>query len=154
MYIACKVFYLVRLVIYWLLGILRFFSKPGSRIIVPVLLIGLAYEWRPELHKLLARIAWELDRSFRPDAVDLDVTLAALLLPATCSYVIVSKVLAVLLGAFPVATRPLPPLRRMKAPKQDTRPVVVRVVVPPLRRGEHGARHQKPASDTAVVGRA
>ena len=132
---ALKVtFYLVRLAIYRQLGVLRFFSKPGSRIIIPVLLIGLTLLLRPGLHDALRFLAWMWNPYYRPEWIALDLVLVGLLTALIYAYVLASRALAVVLGAFPVAKRPLPPLRRLKETKQEIRPAVVRVVVPRLRR--------------------
>ena len=54
---------------------------------------------------------------------------------AACGYVILSRMLSGVLGTFPPITRPLRPIRRLSAHRRPIRPVVVRQVVPRLRRG-------------------
>lgn len=134
MHFAKLTWYLARLAVYRQLGFLRFFSKPGSRIIVPVLLIVLAVLARPVLHDFL-RLVWAANNPYtRLEPLAMDVMLLLPLALLIYAYVLASRALAVVLGAFPVAKRPLPPMRRLKPTKVDIQPAVVRVVVPRLRR--------------------
>jgi hypothetical protein len=61
-----------------------------------------------------------------------DVALALCVIVASCVYVCLSKLLTVLLGAFPVVTRPLRPLKPLKAANRVIRSMRVSVVVPRL----------------------
>ena len=134
MYALRMLFYLARLVVFRLLGILRFLSKPGSRFIVPVFLIGVLLLLRPDLHILMRIIAWHLDRSLRPEWFVLDAVLVLVAVVLIYAYVASSRLLAVILGAFPMAKRPLPPMRRLVPTKVEIQPAVVRIAVPALPR--------------------
>jgi hypothetical protein len=61
-----------------------------------------------------------------------DAVLISVLIAATFVYAVASKLLTLLLGAFPVVTRPLRPLRPLKAPSSVRKPARLRVVVPSL----------------------
>lgn len=133
-------FYQVRLTFYAAYGGVRFFAKPGSRVLVPAGAAVAAVLWRPELHAALdeALAAHSPGPAF--DTLFLDALLGVAWLLLTVAYYLASRLLAVILGAFPPLTRPLPPLRRLKPKETVIRPAVVRVVVPPLRR----SRSQEP----------
>jgi hypothetical protein len=62
----------------------------------------------------------------------LDVALGLCVIVASCVYMCLSKLMTLLLGAFPVVTRPLRPLKPLKAVTRVIRPARVRIVVPPL----------------------
>lgn len=139
-------FYQVRLTIYAAYGVVRFFGKPGSRVLVPAASAVAAVLWRPELHAALdeALAARSPGPSF--DSLLLDALLGIGWLLLTGAYYLASQLIAVILGAFPPLTRPLPPLRRLKPKETVIRPAVVRVVVPPLTR----RRSQEPPPWRAV----
>ena len=66
--------------------------------------------------------------------VFLDTILALVFVLAACVYVALSRLLVLLLGAFPPVVRPLRPLRRPTLRLRSIRPVVVRLAVPRLPR--------------------
>lgn len=127
-------FYLVRLAIYAVYGVVRFFTKPGSRVLVPTGAITAAVLWRPELHAELDN--WIFTYSPGPpiEPLFLDALLGMGWLLLTVTYYLASRLLALILGAFPPLSRPLPPMRRLKPKETVIAPAVVRVVVPPLPR--------------------
>jgi len=90
--------------------------------------------WRPRLHVVLedALATYSTGPAFDPLFLDALLVVAWLLL--TAAYYLASKLLALILGAFPPITRPLPPVRRLKPKETTITPAVVRVVVPPLPR--------------------
>lgn len=128
-------FYLVCLSLHAAYGVVRFFTKPGSRVIVPIGVAAVALLQRPQLH--MAAADWYA-RTVQPDAplepLLLDVLLGLGWLLLTVAYYLASQLLALILGAFPPVTRPLPPMRRLKPKETVIVPAVVRVVVPPLPR--------------------
>ena len=75
-------FYLFRLWIYWLLGIFRFFAKPGSRVLVPLLLIVAAWFARPQLHQAIAEQARRIDAGYQPESGLLDAASVVVVLLA------------------------------------------------------------------------
>lgn len=127
-------FYLLALTLYATYGVVRFFTKPGSRVIVPTGAAVAAVLWRPDLHAELedALATYSTGPAFDPLFLDVLLGMGWLLL--TVAYYLASKLLALILGAFPPVTRPLPPLRRLKPKETTITPAVVRVVVPPLPR--------------------
>ena len=132
MYLARLLWYLTQLTLYNLYALLRFFSKPGSRVLMPVVALAVALlmerEW---LHSQLD--AWISAHDPRPpDALFMDVLIVIIWTVCAALYQVLSRSLAVLLGAFPPLVRPLPPQRRLKTTKKAHKPVVVREVVPPL----------------------
>lgn len=139
-------FYLLALTLYATYGVVRFFTKPGSRVIVPTGAAIAAVLWRPRLHVALedALATYSTGPAFDPLFLDALLVVAWLLL--TVAYYLASKLLALILGAFPPVTRPLPPLRRLKPKETTITPAVVRVVVPPLPR----RRAQEPPPWRAV----
>jgi hypothetical protein len=84
-----------------------------------------------------------------------DAVLLFALVAAAFVYAVASRLLALVLGAFPPVVRPLRPLRRLRASKRAIRPVVVRVAVPKLakrkrptkRRGELLRVEHRPVSE-------
>lgn len=66
---------------------------------------------------------------------------------ATCVYLALSRLLTLLLGAFPPVARPLRPLRRLRSKSRCVRPVAVRIAVPRLRE-----RQTALASETVLPG--
>jgi hypothetical protein len=128
------IFYLVRRVLAVVYGLLEFLSKPGSRLIVPVAAIGLAYSFRPQLHRVLFPYVLALDGWQQPDPLLLDAVALLGITIALCVYVLLSRALALVLGAFPPMGKPLPPLRRLKVKQRPLRPVIVSIRVPKLPR--------------------
>ena len=124
--------YVFRLALYTALGVVRFIGKPGSRVVVPGVLIALAFLLRPDVHATLAQQARSFDAGYQPESGLLDVAAIIAVLAAILTYVLASRILAVTLGAFPMPMRPLPPQRRLKATKTEIKPAVVRLAVPPL----------------------
>jgi hypothetical protein len=126
--------YLVRRVLSVLYGLLAFVGKPGSRIIVPVVAVALAYLMRPYVHAVLTPYALEFDPTERPDPLLLDGIAVAAIVIGACAYVLLSRAVGLVLGAFPPLTRPLPPLRRIRLKARPVKPVVVSLKVPKLPR--------------------
>lgn len=134
LYLAQWVGYLIRLLLSWAYGVLQFISKPGSRLIVPVITAPILFVTREQLYPQVEAFLREIDFQTTPDPLLFDALLAVGFTLAACGYVILSRLLAIVLGTFPPITRPLPPVRRLYVGRRAIRPVVVRQVVPPLRR--------------------
>ena len=145
------VLFLLRRILSFGYGILQFVSKPGSRYIVPIGIAALLYQARPWLHAyftgFIAGMRGEPDvvswaqrtasRAYYGYEVDpwiLDTIVFALFVIACGLYVLLSRALTVLLGAFPKMTRPLRPLRRLEPTAQNIRSAVVKIAVPKLPR--------------------
>lgn len=132
-------FYLFRLLIYRAFGVLHFFGKPGSRLIIPGLIAALAFLARPYWHEVITGQLRTADPGLEPETAVLDVVLFVSTALLCLAYAIGSKLFALILGAFPLAQRPLPPQRKIKVetPKTEEASAMVRIVVPPLpkRRG-------------------
>lgn len=126
--------YAFRLIVYAVQGVLRFISKPGSRIIVPVAIIAFAFLARQTMHQAISGQAQRIDAGYQPESGLLDAATVITVVVAIIAYVLASRILAVTLGAFPVAMRPLPPQRKLKPTKTAITSAPVRVVVPPLPR--------------------
>lgn len=144
-HLARVLWFLFRLVLYYGTAWLRFFTKPGSRLIVPLVLAGAAFLWRPEWHDYLTATLRAADPGYEPEAALLDTVMVALLLGACLAYVIASKLLAVLLGAFPLPSHPLYPQRPLEAPTQAISGAPVRIIVPPLPRQKAAAKQRSAA---------
>jgi hypothetical protein len=141
MSVIYTLFYLVRWLIFlirWVLalayGLVTFFSKPGSRFILPVLAAAVTYAFLPMLHAKLHPVLLPYNIGDPLESWVADGILALGLVVATAAYVIASRILAVVLGAFPPIIRPLPPMRRLRVKARVIVPAVVRLVVPPLPR--------------------
>ena len=134
LYLAQWVVYLIRLLFAWAYSLLQFVSKPGSRLIVPVVAAPILFVMREELYPQVDAFLRAIDFQTTPDALLFDALLAIGFTLAACGYVILSRLLAIVLGTFPPITRPLPPVRRLSVGQRAIRPVVVRQVVPRLRR--------------------
>lgn len=132
MHTARFAWYLFRLALYNGAGFLRFVSKPGSRVIFPLVLIALAFLLRAPLHSMMAAEARLADPGYQPESVVLDGGIVVFVIALSILYALTSKLLALMVGAFPVAMRPLPPQRKLSPTKTEIKPAVVRVVVPPL----------------------
>jgi hypothetical protein len=128
------VLFVIRLALYYVYGLLRFFSKPGSRILVPLALIVAALLTRPALHIVITYQLRTFDPGFEPESWLLDTLLALSVLVVIVAYRLGSRILAIMLGAFPPPLRPLPPMRRLEPTDTKITPAVVRVAVPPLPR--------------------
>lgn len=134
MFLGRFAFFLFRLLIYRNLGLLHFFSKPGSRLIIPALLVAAAIFARTLWHELITGQLRLADPGLEPEIGVLDVVLVVVVVVASVAYVILSKLLAIILGAFPVPVRPLAPLRKLEPTKTEITPAVVRISVPRLPR--------------------
>lgn len=133
-YALRRLWYLARRVLHSLYGLLLFFGKPGSRILVPLATAALAIYEREPLHGLVQEV-WHLYDVKRLDPWMCDVPLVALWLVFTGLYYLASRALGVVLGTFPLMARPLPPQRPIRAAKRkEIGRAVVRVVVPSLPR--------------------
>ncbi len=122
------------LLLFMLYRLLQFISKPGSRAIVPTGMVAAAYVYRPELHAWLYPLIEAQGPSFPIEDWLLDALLVIGLTIAACAYIVLSHLLALLLGAFPTVTQPLPPQRRLRVKSSTITPAVVRIVVPRLPR--------------------
>jgi hypothetical protein len=135
LYLVQWVFYLIRLVFSLAYGVLQFISKPGSR---PIVILGtgtVLFLLREQAHPLAYEVLRSADPQLPGDPWVLDSMLGIAFLLAACGYVVLSRMLSVVLGTFPPIIRPLRPVRRLSARRRPIRPVVVRQVVPRLRRG-------------------
>jgi hypothetical protein len=157
------VLFLLRRLIFFSYGILQFISKPGSRWIVPVVVAVVMFLAHVTLEKrlipvigptadLVSQIAYAIihgeptiaEKARRAtvrayygydiNEWSLDAALVVIFLLFVAVYFVLSLVLSVVLGAFPKVTRPLRPLRRLEATKQDVRSAKVQSAVPKLRR--------------------
>ncbi|TCZ51908.1 hypothetical protein [Roseicella aquatilis] len=133
-HLARVLWFLLRFALYYATAWVRFFSKPGSRLIVPALLMAGAFLWRDHWHHAITATLRAADPGYEPETAVLDTVLVALLVGFIVAYALASKLLAVLLGAFPLPSHPLYPQRPLEAPKQTISPAPVRIVVPPLPR--------------------
>ena len=161
MSVAYQAFYLSRWLVYFLHLVLRIFygaavfvSRPGSRWIVPIL-IGIAiYYDSAELDRFFyslcgamadgwnhvsvieraRRQAARLYYGYGTEQWILDCFLIALFLLSWVAYVLFSKLTAFMVATFPRVPKPLRPLRRLEATKQNFKSVPVTNAVPPLRR--------------------
>jgi hypothetical protein len=95
--------------------------------------LAIAYAYQEEIAAAFAANMPELARQVpHLHLTRLDAMLALGLLLATCVYVTLSRLLVLLIGAFPPIVRPLRPLRRLRVKNRIVKPVAVRVVVPKL----------------------
>lgn len=127
-------FYLIRLVLSVVYGLLVFISKPGSPPIVLSVAAVVLFLLREGLYPQAQGLLRAIDYRSVPEPWLLDGLLGIAFIPAACAYVILSRMLAVVLGTFPPIIRPLPPMRRLNVSRRSMKPVVVRLVVPRLRR--------------------
>ena len=141
MRLAYALLYLVQwvfFVIWWVLSVaysvVQFVSKPGSRLIVPTVTAVALFYRHEALYPLVQDFLSAIDFQVAPEPWLLDSVLGIGFVLAACGYVLLSHVLAVVLGTFPPITRPLAPMRRLRVTRRPIRPVVVRQVVPRLRR--------------------
>ena len=109
---------------------LRFVIKLA--VIIGIVLAIAVYAGGAQLSQLTALLAW------LPQHVGLavgpwDVALAFCVIVASCVYTCLSRLLTLILGVFPVLTRPLAPLKALKASNRVIRALRVSVVVPPLK---------------------
>lgn len=133
-FLARIFFYIFRLLLSLVYGVLRFISKPGSRKIMPVLVGGFLF------------LVWMVVRGQVSDPILAAVMLFAIFLIFTIAYVIVSRVLALVLGTLPVVTKPLAPMRRLRPKQQVISSAVVKIVVPPLTRSPRVATAKEEAA--------
>jgi len=111
-------------------GLLLFMARLA---VLVALLVAGAYLYRAELAAALVQYAPELEWQLKPlQATVADAIAVLALLLATCVYVTLSRLLVLLLGAFPPVVRPLRPLRALRVRNRRIRPVVVRMAVPRL----------------------
>jgi hypothetical protein len=146
--------FLIRLTLSFIYGLLQFIAKPGSRFIVPCVIAVVGYlnlTWLQgvvddaitgynagssfDLVGLMTHHARRAYYGYAAEEWQLDAALIAIFLLACAGYVILSRVLALVLGAFPQITRPLRPLRRLRPTNQKITSAVVLPAVPKLRRG-------------------
>lgn len=132
MHAARWILYFIRFILYLLTGLLRFISKPGSRLIVPIALVVGTFLARPYFHTLLDAEVQLFDPQYRPESFILEALLAVALLAIIPLYVLLSRGINAVLGAFPVTMRPLPPMRKLKPTKTEITSAKVRIVVPRL----------------------
>ena len=152
-YLTQWVIFLVRLILSWGYGVVQFFGKPGSRIIVPAGIVIAGYLNLGRLQNLTADLLYNYQNRDLPGivaaaqrqfqevyyghAIDpwvLDAVLVFVFVLTTCAYVIASRALSLVLGAFPKVTRPLRPMRRLRATNQKITSAVVTIAVPKLPR--------------------
>ena len=133
-YVLRRLWYVARLLLHFLYGVLHFFGKPGSRILVPLAAAVAAFYGRAWLHQFIE----EAYRLFDPLPLDpwmCDAAIVAALIAFAFLYWLASRALEVVLGTFPMMTQPLPPMRPVRAAKRkEIGRAVVRVVVPTLPR--------------------
>lgn len=151
-YLGQWVVFLIRWVLSAFYGALQFVAKPGSRYIVPTVIAVVGYFNLAAIEGALIdfinnyntagtpELLASAQRSFREayygQAVEpwmVHVGLVILFLIACYLYVLLSRALAVVIGAFPKITRPLRPLRRLRATEQKIKSAVVQIAVPKLR---------------------
>lgn len=137
MFLVRVLWFFVRLALYQFQGVLRFIGKPGSRAIVPALMVGAALLGRALWHDAITAQLRLADPGYQPEPQVLDVVLFVSVAALSLAYVIVSKVFAFILGAVPMTMRPLWPQRGLRVPKEKAKGIsaaVVRLAVPPLPR--------------------
>ena len=121
--------YVVHSLVYWLYNSVQFISKPGTRFVVPVIvMVASAFYLRPAIHQHFG-LPLSFDNLF---AVLVDAVTFVVLVVICWVYVYLSRSIGLVLGIFPPIARPLQPLGRLRATSDTVRPVVVRLAVPPL----------------------
>jgi hypothetical protein len=152
-YLTRWVIFLIRLALSYGYGILQFIAKPGSRYLVPGAIAVLGYlnlSWlqgivadafesyengsTPQVVSLVERHVQRAYYGYTTEPWKLDLALIILFLLACFAYVLLSRALTVVLGAFPQVARPLRPLRRLQPTNQKITSAVVQLAVPKLRR--------------------
>jgi hypothetical protein len=127
--------FLLRFAIWIAYSILQFVGKPGSRLIIPLALGALMYANRIRVEALADALIYDfIDRELVADRWMLDALLAGGLVAFTGAYYVSSRILHVVMSAFPTITRPLSPQRRLVPTSTEYNVAVVRVAVPPLPR--------------------
>jgi hypothetical protein len=136
-YVLRRLWYVARRVLYLVYRLLHFFAKPGSRLLVPIAAAAGAFYARAPLHQIVAEEYRAF--SFLPlEPPWPDMVLVAAWIVFTVLYYVLSRVLEVILGTFPMMAHPLPPQRPIKAArKKEIGRAVVRMVVPALPRRRH-----------------
>lgn len=133
--LACQL-YTLRLGLFYLHSALVFLSKPGARVVVPVVLFGLVYLLRGpldaafggEVETLWASLVTpifgsDLARLTRP--IDIELTAVALLLLLALVMLLLASMLQPVVGALWAPRLPLPPLPPMVVPDTEVKAVPV-----------------------------
>jgi len=127
--------FLIRYAFYAAYGCIQFVSKPGTRVLFPVVLLAASFWQRDQIEPFFRGFAQGLLGSDDSGPIFAVVACGIVIAIAGFAYVLLSKIVAVILGIFPPITRPLRPLKNLRAAKPTSvSPVAVRVVVPPLPR--------------------
>ena len=132
MFATRYLFYLFVLALYFFYSVLRFITKPGSRLLVPLALAAFAFLGSAAWQGVITSLCQLFDPGLEIDSDVLDILLGIAWLIVSLAYVIASRMLALIFGAFPVALRPMPPTPTLKAPMTKIEPAIARIIVPPL----------------------
>lgn len=121
--------YLTRLMLWAVYGLLAFFSKPGTRRLMPFALFALCVLGFDKVAAFVVGFSatWD-DSTFLSGSV-----LAIFAFGVACwLYLLASRFLSMLLSVFPPIRRPLPPIAPLATPKRLDQPVPARIAVPPF----------------------
>jgi hypothetical protein len=131
--LACQL-YTLRLGLYWLHSALVFLSKPGARILVPVVLFAVVYLLRTPLDAAISNdidTLWEslvrpifgsdLANLTRP--LNIELTAVTLLLLLGLVMLLLASMLQPVVGALNAPRKPLPPLPPMVVPNTEVKAV-------------------------------
>ncbi|MEL7381882.1 MAG: hypothetical protein AAFN09_17330 [Pseudomonadota bacterium] len=147
-YLVALIFYLPRLLLFWLYRSLLFISKPGSLYILPALLGGLMY-WQYELIRTSFVFDWwvnDVIQPFAPHSPALEdyYYLGAFWGLFTFALYLLTggkfQILGTVLSSLPQMRRPFPPSLRLRLVEKKIRPASVTLAVPALKRRRNG-RH-------------
>lgn len=126
MYAAQWVIWAVNFFLWGIYSALAFVSKPGSRILVPLALGGVAYLVRGWLGEWALGFGSGLDDDTGASGAVALLILAALFIGG---YYLLSRFLSLVLSVFPPVRRPIRPVLPIVAAKRLDKAVPVRIVV-------------------------
>ena len=125
-------FYPPRLILYWIHSVMVFISKPGAKIVVPVILIVVGLALRTFIDPLLGNVITQAASPFIGSALfDLRIEIAFALL-FVALYLLMwaaGGVLSPVAGTFPAPKRPMPPLRPLQMPMHKIKTVKASLVI-------------------------
>jgi hypothetical protein len=138
--LACQ-FYCLRLAAYGIHSLLVFAAKPGARLVVPIVLLGVIYFargpidalagptinafWQGALGPLLGPDLFQLLAPFKIEASALIV-----LLLFAIAFALISSMLRPIVGTFSAPRKPLPPQPPMIAPDTEVKRVKAVLAIP------------------------
>jgi len=133
--IACQI-YTIRLFIYWFHSFLVFLSKPGARLIVPILILAAIYLLRQPLRTAIGPevdAIWKdvvpafigVDLATVLASVRLEISALALLAVFFIFFLLFASMLRPIMGALWAPQEPLPPQLAMRVPDTSVPRVAV-----------------------------